>query len=123
MGDIIDNTHLFGQDNPEDAGNSEPVNDPGAHDETAQDTEPQPEAPEGEQAEIAYAVTVFMTTDGQIGVEPSGEITLGDMQALLYRALKGAEAKQYAEATMFHLQMAQQQAQKRSGIVTPKPRA
>ncbi|KPJ97085.1 MAG: hypothetical protein AMJ55_00260 [Gammaproteobacteria bacterium SG8_15] len=73
--------------------------------------------------EIAYGVTLYMTTEGQYGAEPINDIPLLDMLALLARATEGARSQFYAMRTaQFQQQMLHQQQQhQHSNLVVPKP--
>ena len=105
-----------------DAGASEPVNDPGAFEQPAD--EAQPEAPpvdeavvgeEGEQ-DIAFAVHVIMMQNGEFAIQATNSPNLGEMQMIVSRALESIVARMHAETVAA---MLQKQPGKESRIITP----
>ena len=105
-----------------DAGASEPVNDPGAFEQLAD--EAQPEAPpvdetvvgeEGEQ-DIDYAVHIIMMADGNFAIQATNSPNLGEMQMIVSRTLESIVARMHAETVVA---MLQKQPGKESRIITP----
>jgi hypothetical protein len=75
--------------------------------------------------EIAYGLTVYVTTEGKFGVEPTGEVGLMESIGLLSQALESAKGQLYAQQSMQVQFMARQAAeqQKREGVVIANPNA
>lgn len=141
-----ENNNIIPGPGSEDAGTSEPVNDPGAQeqdltqklDEAAQviaseQEQADQDAPtvgeigdtpsEDPEAQVSIAVHLILTTDGQFAIQATGDPNLGEMQMIASRGLCSIEARITAE-TMIQSQIQAAQAanaaidQKR--IITPR---
>lgn len=80
---------------------------------------------EDENSQIAYGLTVYVTTEGQHGMSPIGDLALLDTIGLLYRALVGAQSQMYAQTALnmsftAAKEMAQLSAKNKSNIIVPQ---
>ena len=67
-----------------------------------------------DEAGVAIGVHVVLMSDGQFGIQATGEPTLGEMQMLLSRALTSIECRMVGET------ITAMQKQNESRIITPK---
>ena len=102
-----------------DAGTSEPVNDPGGFDHIAEPTtheeginETTPTPPEDE---VALGVHIMMLGNGGFAMQVTGEANLGEMYMLISRALASVNARIISETVQADMAAAK----KVSPILTP----
>lgn len=99
-----------------DAGASEPVNDPGAFEQPADEAQEIPEQVEGDEQPIAFAVHLILLQNGQFALQATGEPNIGEMNMLLARGLDSVRARMIAETVA---QILKEQNKPESRIITP----